>query len=76
MPMIISMPYGEFVMSVKDAVAVMEILEKSEKYQSKYHGSGVETTHHIYTSDQQCAAKLITDDMYRMAKLAGKPEEK
>jgi hypothetical protein len=72
MPMIVSLTYGEFVMDTKDAVTLMQILEKAEKYQTKYHTEG--TTHHVYPSEELFHAKLLSADMYRMAKLAGKPE--
>jgi hypothetical protein len=77
MPMVIHMAYGEFVMDTKDAVTLMQILEKAERYQEKYRSTADGgSTYHIYPSDSAVTAKLITDDMYRMAKLAGKPEEK
>ena len=71
---VISFGYGEYVMSPKDALVVMEILQKSEKYESKYV-SGGENTHHVYPNSETLTAKLISDDLYRMAKLAGKPEK-
>jgi hypothetical protein len=70
--MVVSLTYGEFVMDTKDAVMLMQILEKAEKYQIKYRSEG--STHHIYPSDEAFGAKLLSADMYRMAKLAGKPE--
>jgi len=38
---------------------------------------GMETdyTYHVYPSDQEHAVKLITDQHYQMAKLAGKPQK-
>jgi hypothetical protein len=72
---VISFGYGEYVMSPKDALVVMEILQKSEKYESKYVSGGGENTHHVYPNTEALTAKLISDDLYRMAKLAGKPEK-
>jgi len=37
--------------------------------------SGGENTHHVYPNNEALTAKLISDDLYRMAKLAGKPEK-
>jgi len=71
--MVVSLTYGEFVMDTKDAVALMQILEKAEKYTQKWRSEG--TTHHVYPSEESFNAKLLSADMYRMAKLAGKPEE-
>lgn len=73
MPMVVSLTYGEFVMDTKDAVALMQILEKAEKYQRKYRSEG--STHHVYPSEESFNAMLLSADLYRMAKLAGKPED-
>ena len=73
MPMIVSLSYGDIVLPTKDAVTLMELLEKAERYRCKYNGSDV--SHHIYPSEDNHNAKLITEDLYRMAKLAGKPED-
>ncbi len=77
MPMIVSFSYGELVIPTEDAVTLMKILERAESYRTKYHNNGVgnETTHHIFPNEAPCHAKLIGEDLYRMAKLAGKPEK-
>ena len=73
MPMIVTLGYTTYVMPTKDAVHLMEILEKAERYQKMYHDK--ESTHHVWTDeDTNHTATLISDDLYRMAKLAGKPE--
>ena len=68
--------YLNFVMDVKQAAQVMEILGASEVYESKWRKEeegGV--TKHVYPLDMDKASMvLMNDDMYRMAKLAGKPE--
>ncbi len=33
-------------------------------------------THHVYPNDKTFGMKLMPDDFYKMAKLAGKPEKK
>ena len=73
MPMIVSMPYGDMVLSTDDAVTVMKILEKAEKYRQVYKGGS--STHHIFPLEEQLHARLITQDTYAMYKLAGKPED-
>jgi hypothetical protein len=51
----------------------MEILGKAERYQKMYHDK--ESTHHVWTEeDTSFTATLMGDDLYRMAKLAGKPD--
>lgn len=73
MPMIVSLPYGDMVLSTEDAVVVMKILEKAEKYRQKY--SGGTSTHHVYPMEEQLHARMITNETYQMYKLAGKPED-
>lgn len=73
MPMIVSMPYGDMVLSTDDAVTVMKILEKAEKYRQAYKGGN--STHHIFPMEEQLHARMITQDTYAMYKLAGKPED-
>lgn len=76
MPMVVSLSYGELVMPTEDAVQLLKILEKAERYQEKYRSMEEGgTTHHIFTNDNTYHAKMISDDLYRMAKLAGKPEK-
>jgi len=76
---IVEMGYKNYIMSNKDAVALAEILEKAELYeakwiQSKERGNGEpDYTYHVYENDQQIGMKVVSNDFYRMAKLAGKP---
>ena len=72
--MIVSMPYGEIVLPTADAVTLMKILEKAEKYRTKYNGADG-ATYHIYNAGEQMTAKLINQETYAMYKLAGKPED-
>ncbi len=79
MPMVVSLTYGDLVMPTEDAVTLLKILERAETYRQKYHssvGSANETTHHVFPNETPYHAKLIGEDLYRMAKLAGKPEDK
>ncbi len=73
---IVKFGYNDFVMELKDAVSLAELLSKAEVYDNKYV-SGGGSTHHIYANDAQemGTIKLISDDFYRMAKLAGKPSK-
>jgi len=69
--MVLELGYRHFVLPTADAVQILQLLEKAEIYENKY-GDG-EYTHHVYMNDQPIPAKLLGDDLYRMAKLAGKP---
>jgi hypothetical protein len=63
-----------FVLPIKDAVAVAEILQKAETWREEYSG-GI-TTYHAYPYEKEITMKLVSDDLYRMAKLAGEPAKK
>jgi hypothetical protein len=73
---IVKFGYTDYVMDLKDAVTMAEMLSKAEIYDSKYVAGG-DNTHHIYANEKQEVGviKLISDDFYRMAKLAGKPTD-
>jgi predicted DNA-binding ArsR family transcriptional regulator len=78
---VVSLGYSNYVLSNKDAVALAEILEKAELFEaiwirSEDRNGGPDHTYHIYENDKQVDMKLISADLYRMAKLAGKPEKK
>lgn len=68
--MVLELGYRNFVLPTADAVQILQLLEKAEIYENKYEGG--EYTHHVYVNDQPIAAKLLGDDLYRMAKLAGR----
>jgi len=74
---ILTIGYNHYVLPLKDAVIVAEVLGKAERYDDK-HRSVAEggTTHHIYTEDKNNLGmmRLINDAFYQVAKLAGKPE--
>lgn len=70
--------YISIVMSVKDAIAMAEIMQRAEKYEKKYRretGGETSYTYHVWPNSDEVGMKLISDDIYRMAKLAGKPEK-
>ena len=71
--MVLNLGYSQYVMETKDALTLLQILEKAEKYQQKYR-TGEDSTHHVWMADGAIEAKMISNDLYRMAKLAGKPE--
>jgi hypothetical protein len=75
MPMIVSLGYTNYVMPTKDAVTLLEILEKAEMYRKQYHDKS-NSTHHVWAQDDTTfMGTMIADDLYRMAKLAGRPED-
>ncbi|NBS70259.1 hypothetical protein EBT31_15315 [bacterium] len=78
---ILNLGYGSYVMNMEQAVVISEMLAKAELYVSKYHrdkDTGTATsTHHIYENDSSelGTLKLVSDEFYRLSKLAGKPAD-
>jgi hypothetical protein len=70
---VVNIGYRNMIMSHKDAFLLSEILARVESYESKYRGNGAENTHHVYPNEEQYTMQVISEDLYRMAKLAGKP---
>jgi len=70
---VVTMGYSDYVMSAKDAFTLSEILSRAERYECKYRGTGNENTFHVYENEKPFPMNVIADDIYRMAKLAGKP---
>jgi len=67
--------YKTYVLPVADAVAVIGMMAQAEVFEDKYHTDSKSSTKHIYAvEDARFYIRVLTDDMYRMAKLAGKPE--
>ena len=65
-----------FALSVKDAVAIAEILSKAYAWKEEYTPGGKDNTFHAYPNESKITMELISDDLFNMAKLAGKPEKK
>jgi hypothetical protein len=76
--MVMEFGYTSIVLSAKDALAIAEILQRAEKYEKKYRretGGETNYTYHVWPNPDEVVMRLISDDIYRMAKLAGKPEK-
>ena len=77
--MVVRLGYSDLVMPIKDAVTLGEIMQRAEKYEKKYRKDEVtgtsDYTYHVWPSPEEINMKLISDDAYRLAKLAGKPEK-
>lgn len=72
---VLTIGYKSYVMDLKEAVNVAEAISRAEMYESKWSRETSESSFHIYPNmkDDFGDIKLISDDLYRMAKLAGKP---
>jgi len=65
----------KIVMSKEDAMAFVGILERAENYKEvwrKDEEGG--TTYHVFPRTEMPSLKVMSNDMYKIAKLAGKPE--
>jgi hypothetical protein len=74
---IMSFGYNECVLDIQDAVTVMEIMTKAEKYKVKWRKDD-KSTHHVWHDEENMggmAIKPIGENLYRTAKLAGEPKD-
>jgi len=80
--MIVTLGYTDYVVQTKDALTLLEILSNAERYEDRYISGDSKTnttgkayhTYHVYENDAVINAKVLPNEKYRMAKLAGKPE--
>jgi hypothetical protein len=81
MKAVIQLGYREYIMEAKDALVILEIIATAERYQQKYKSAEQGgTSYHIWKEGGQAtiggdtgSLRLISDDHYRIAKLAGEP---
>jgi len=79
--MIVTFGYTDYVVSTKDAVTLLDLLANAERYEERYISKDEKGntlgeayhTYHVYANDSTVSAKTISDEKYRLAKLAGKP---
>lgn len=70
---VVNMGWRSFVMDSDRALTLLDLMKDVELYEEKYSTKTV----HVYPNDKkEITMTLLPDTMYRMAKLAGKPEEK
>ena len=76
MKAVLNLGWKNYIMDADKAIAVMQMLEGAEVYEEKWHSESKGKTYHVYERDlDQQTINLIPDSLYRMAKLAGKPEK-
>jgi hypothetical protein len=77
--MVITLGWKKYVVDAKLAITVSEMLSKAEMYETKYvcvDDGKATTMHHVYPQEgHQWVMEVMPDSIYRMAKLAGKPEK-
>ena len=78
MKAIVQIGYTSYVMDAEKAIAVLEMLSGAEVYEGKWNSLSKSSTYYIYPQDNDTfikEMKLLPDALYRMAKLAGKPNK-
>jgi len=67
--------YKEYLVDVADALTVIDILDKADLYETKYDND-TGRSYFVFPQlpeDKLRSLDLMPDDLYRMAKLAGRP---
>lgn len=80
---VVSLGYRSIVLDADKAIALAELMQNAEAYESKWHSKTdvreSYNSYHIYPMELDGSSfltmQLLTDDAYRMYKLAGKPTE-
>jgi hypothetical protein len=74
---VVAIGYKNYVLDTADAIKVAEALSKAELYDTKYRSQEKGgTSVHVWEqdeSDSTIAMTILSDSLYRMAKLAGRP---
>jgi hypothetical protein len=77
---IVAIGYNNYVMEAKDALTIHEILAKAENYHREYRsrdeGGPIYYVWEQDAGNETRSIEIMPDSLYRMAKLAGKPENK
>jgi hypothetical protein len=71
----VTIGYKKYVMKVEDAIQFTELLSNAELYEEVHHKEAEGgSTHHVYdVGVPDVSMHLISESLYQMAKLAGKP---
>jgi hypothetical protein len=76
---VIEVGYKKYVVDAEQAIMVSNMLSTAEMYETRYVknelGDGV-SMHYVYPQeDMRWQMEIMPDNIYRMAKLAGKPSK-
>ena len=77
---VITLGWKKYVVDAQQALAISEMLSKAEVYDTKYAKDGEDksvTMYYVYPQEEEnrWMMEIMPDSIYRMAKLAGKPEK-
>jgi hypothetical protein len=74
---VVAIGYKNYVLDTADAIKVAEALSKAELYDTKYRSQEKGgTSVYVWEQDERdstIAMTILSDSLYRMAKLAGRP---
>lgn len=77
---IVQIGYNNYVLDTEKAIKLLSILDGAERYETKWRNEKEGgTTYHVWNpaespADGMKELKLMPEQLYRLAKLAGKPE--
>jgi hypothetical protein len=77
MKAIVNIGYKNYVMDAEKALQLLSVLEGAELYDSRWNSETKQSSYFIYPQDSGdfiWEMKILPDALYRLAKLAGKPE--
>jgi hypothetical protein len=80
MKAVIQIGYRRYVMEPEEALEVAKALANSERYEKKWRAEDKGgTSYHVWTAnvnnEDLPTIELLSDNLYRLAKLAGEPEK-
>jgi hypothetical protein len=80
MKAVIQIGYRSYIMEPEEALALLQVIAKAERYEAKWRKEeDGGTSYHVWNEVEESrghdagSLRLITDDHYRIAKLAGAP---
>ena len=77
---IVNFGYSDYIVDAEDALTLYNILAKAERYKRDYRSKDEGgPLHYVWEQDNEDEMRnftIMSDSLYRMAKLAGKPQGK
>jgi hypothetical protein len=76
---VVDLGWHKVVLSRESGIKLVELLEQAEVYEEvwiekeKRGAEGADHTYHVYPNSKTYSMRLLSTQMYQMAKLAGKP---
>ena len=71
---VVRVGYIDFVMPAKQALEFVDLLAKAQKFDKRFNNETREYSYYVYPDETEYTMVLLNDDLYNVAKLAGKPE--